>query len=325
MGQQDFQRKQLIAWLDRRGYTVIDLVLLAGDVSPRQYLRVELAGSRSVILACYPPSMRSTCRRFAATTSLLDAVGVRVPAVLDEDCNAGLMLLEDTGRATLYNQAAMGWRRLSIYYERAVELIGRIAELPPEQVAQLNPTLDEELLRKELQQAWELYLVPRSLTGDKSLSRRLRAALDRLCSHLGCEEPVPCHRDFMARNLVPEDPSGLVVLDHQDLRLGPPLYDVASLFNDSLFPPRWMENQLLSRMLDTPARRLSFHRAAAQRTLKAVGTFAAFLKAGYDRHEKLIAPTMRRALYHLDRLPETEALGTQLGSLWAPVIDATSD
>ena len=58
---------------------------------------------------------------------------------------------------------------------------------------------------------------------------------------------MPCHRDFMVRNLMPlRGRRGLVVLDHQDLRLGPPLYDLASLLNDTLFPPPEAEEALLA-------------------------------------------------------------------------------
>ena len=82
---------------------------------------------------------------------------------------------------------------------------------------------------------------------DPALAAALRAALDTLCASLGDEPPVPCHRDFMVRNLMPLPNGALVVLDHQDLRLGPPLYDLASLLNDTLFPPPAAEEALLAK------------------------------------------------------------------------------
>nr|HPK65586.1 phosphotransferase [Thermoanaerobaculia bacterium] len=51
---------------------------------------------------------------------------------------------------------------------------------------------------------------------------------------------MACHRDYMVRNLLPVgdgEVAAVGVIDHQDLRLGPPWYDLASLCNDSLFPP----------------------------------------------------------------------------------------
>jgi aminoglycoside/choline kinase family phosphotransferase len=138
----------------------------------------------------------------------------------------------------------------------------------------------------------------------------------------------------MARNLVPRprprpaasgDEAALVVLDHQDLRLGPPGYDLASLLNDSLFPPAELEEGWLARVLPPgEAPRLAYHRAAAQRTLKAVGTFAAFARRGSDRHLPLIPPTLERALYHLGRLPEGRKLAPELERRWRQAASAAS-
>ena len=121
----------------------------------------------------------------------------------------------------------------------------------------------------------------------------------------------------MARNLVPlPEPPELAVLDHQDLRMAPPLYDLASLLNDSLYPPADLEGELVAGVLDSPDERLDYHRAAAQRTLKAVGTFLAFARRGDGRHRRLVRPTLERALAHLRQLPEMERLGLQINGLW---------
>ena len=73
---------------------------------------------------------------------------------------------------------------------------------PADTLAELNPTLGRELLARELQQTWELFLEPQGLVSDPALAADLREALGRLCENLGAEEPVPCHRDFMVRNLM---------------------------------------------------------------------------------------------------------------------------
>jgi aminoglycoside/choline kinase family phosphotransferase len=124
----------------------------------------------------------------------------------------------------------------------------------------------------------------------------------------------------MARNLMPLEEDGraaLVVLDHQDLRLGPPAYDLASLLNDTLFPPPELEERLLARAgWSAPAKRQGYHRTAAQRSLKAIGTYASFANRGARRHLPLIAPTLRRALAHLAYLPEAEPLLPAIGVRW---------
>jgi hypothetical protein len=301
---------------------------MAGDVSRRCYVRLRLVDGGTAILALYPADLEATCRRYLASGEMLAGAGVRVPAVHDQDCAAGWALVEDLGERTLYEHAGQPWPELAGYFEDAVGILGRIRTLPAAAVAALNPPLDRELLARELRQTRELFLEPLGFAGRGDLGRRLETALATVCDRLGAELPVPCHRDFGARNLVPLAPAAaggpaaarVGVLDHQDLRLGPPAYDLASLLNDSLFPPPELEERLLEAA--GPARE-SYHRAAGQRTLKAIGSYAAFARQGSARHLPLIPPTLARALEHLRRLPEASALAPRLAELWRPVLAGT--
>jgi len=122
----------------------------------------------------------------------------------------------------------------------------------------------------------------------------------------------------MVRNLMPAGgPPSLAVMDHQGLRLGPPLYDLASLLNDTVFLSAESEEQILEDCLSSAEELPSFHRVAAQRTLKAAGTYARFVRQGLRRHEPLIVPTFERALAHLARLPDMADLASWLGERWA--------
>jgi aminoglycoside/choline kinase family phosphotransferase len=294
---------------------------LPGDVSPRRYYRLVLADGTTAILANYPEEVRATCPRFLRTTEILDGAGVRVPRVLAGDCGAGWMLVEDLGPRTLGEWGReRPWSELAGYFEHALGIAGRISRLPAGEIAGLNPTLGGELLARELAQTWDLFLEPEGLVRDAALAVDLRAALDAVCERLGAEPPVPCHRDFMVRNLMPLPDGTLVVLDHQDLRLGPPFYDLASLLNDTLFPPAAMEEVLLAAALPSAGDGIRYHRAAAQRTLKAVGTYAKFARLGAKRHLPLIGPTLARFVKHFSMIPEGETLAARLGEIWSPAI-----
>ena len=297
-----------------------EIIHLTGDVSPRRYARLVLEDGATAILATYPDEVRDVCPRFLRTTELLTGAGVRVPRVVAASCEQGWMLLEDFGPRTLGEQRERPWSELRLELARALEMIRRIAALPAGEVAGLNPLLGRDLLRRELDQTWDLFLAPHGLTGGPALTEAFRTALDALCESLGAETPVPCHRDFMVRNLMPTAEGGLAVLDHQDLRLGPPAYDLASLLNDTLFPPAEVEEELLAAAPGT-ADRLSYHRAAAQRTLKAVGTYTKFSLRGANRHLPLIPPTLARCLHHLGRTPEGASVAGDLARAWEPVLE----
>lgn len=315
----------LDTWLAEQGWEGTDHEPLAGDVGHRRYRVLSREGSGGerevVVLAAYPAALRESCRRFITTTELLAGAGVRVPRILAADCELGAMLVEFLGDRTL-NEWAEGrsWDEIGPRFDAALEAARRIAELEPEAVADLSPPLDAALLSRELRLTEESFLAPSGLLQGE-LGRRVEVTLEALADAIAEVPPRPCHRDFMVRNLVPRDGAdggggGVAVLDHQDLRLGPPLYDLASLLNDSLFPPPEIERRMLEEWCGGVDRRLEYHRVAAQRTLKAVGSYAMATAEGKDFHRHRISPTFERALDHLSRVPEASATADALGRRW---------
>jgi len=318
----DHDLEALGQWLAAAGFDLRHARPLPGDVSPRRYQRLTAGGGATAILALYPTELRAACARFARSTAILDGAAVPVPRVLGADCDRGWMLLEDLGEVTVADLAPRPWSELGRYFEDAAGLAARIAALPPDLVRGLNPPLDRALLARELAQTRQALLEPRGLLPPEGgPATPLDDALDELCRLLAEEPPVPCHRDFMARNLMPRDGGRVAVLDHQDLRLGPPAYDLASLLNDTLFPPPALERALRDAAFPGAAGSMRYHRAAAQRTLKAAGTYAAFARRGHDRHLPLIGPTLRRFLRHFGKVPEGARLAPHLERGWGRVLD----
>lgn len=301
----------LLSWLREEGLAARFLEALAGDVSTRRYYRAESHDGRSIVAVRYPSDQRATCPRFVATSELLAAAGIRVPALLAVDCDRGFMALEDAGPRTLAEIALGEWRRADAWYPAAVSTARKIGRLDTAAVASLNPPLDSSRLRWELDQTISVFLRPSGGLG-RAGRRFVETLFDDLCARIGADGMVPCHRDFMVRNLVPGARAGdLVVLDHQDLRLGPPAYDLASLLNDTLFPDELRVARLLGGEPDE-----QFHRTAAQRALKAVGTYAGAASRGNRRHLPLLRPTLERALGHLALLPESAGEVERLRAAW---------
>lgn len=313
-------------WLEGLALKPIEVTPISGDVSARRYFRArfnqDVGIGTSAIVAVYPTELKAVCRLFRKTSRLLENQGIRVPRILADDCDRGFMLLEDLGPQTLFDQREEDWTVLEPQLVAARQIIDRLQALPMAAVEQLSPPLGAELLRSELEMTWRVYLEPQGLCGKAEESRRLANALDTLCLRLDEAEPVPSHRDFMARNLVPLRSASepvLAVLDHQDLRLAPPAYDVASLCNDSLYPPPDVVDRILG-----PVEKESYHRASAQRTLKIVGTFVSFAHQGFDRYLELVGTTMTRFLYHFGRLPEGESLVSGLEARWIARLECDS-
>ena len=318
---QESSRQRHLAWLRERGFEAEEIEELRGDVSSRSYCRVRSPGGRSAVLASYPVDLQPACQRFLTTTGILEEIEIPVPTVLEADCQSGLILLEDVGDRSLFDLTGLTWVELVPLLEQAVDFASRIRALPADRIGPLNPVLDAALLWQEIEKTWTVFLRPRKLTGSPGLTKALESALHDLCETLGAEPPLANHRDFMARNLMlPSRSSPPVVIDHQDLRLGPRFYDLASLMNDSLFPPHPLESALLSDLIQTEEDRASYRRAAIQRTLKATGTFAAFAEQGDERHLALIPPTLTRTLHHLEQLAETHALAGPLRQIWEPFL-----
>jgi len=311
-------REELFDFLETHGWGCDPEAVeaLPGDLSQRHYFRVRTRDGRSMLVAHYPEEMRATQGRFVEAARLLVVAGVAVPEVLATDSTRGFMALADLGERTVYDLARAG-APVGRYVLDAIDQAARVAALDGSAVAALgSPPLDRELLRRELRATFEHVLDPRGLAALGGAGERFRAALHEVCDRLGDDPLRPCHRDFMARNLMPLAGDRVAVIDFQDLRFGPPAYDAASLLNDSLFPGADEEERMLAVALRDGVSRDAYSRAVVQRTLKAAGTFARFAATGKTRHLPLIAPTLARAVPHLSRLPETSAPFVAVETWW---------
>ncbi len=331
-GDRDTWRPVLDA-LAGAGWAPVSFQPLAGDVSARRYGRLRLASGEQRVVCSYPDDMKDVAARFVGATELLASVAVPTPRVDQHSLEHPVwVLLEDLGPRTLFERWKEAGGAAEVNLGRrlaeARELIGRIQLLPPDKVQALgSPPLDRALLMTELDQTWEGFLKPQGLVADPELAEQLRAVCAAICERLDSATSVPCHRDFMARNLMLRAPAAvppggaeeLVVIDHQDLRLGPPCYDLASLLNDTLTLSVRERQEHLSALQEDADRIAQYHAAAAQRTLKIAGTFAYFATVGSDRYLQLIPPAVRRFLDALDALPEGRELAPWLRRAWASV------
>jgi len=301
---------------------------LAGDASHRQYYRVCVEGESSRVLLFETAPFETQYDFFLLMATFLESNGFPVPQVLESYPEQGVVVLEDLGSRSLqqhFTDAEPAEQRQR--YEEAVDLLIRLqrvgsAALEPS-VPAYHYALDGVRFRRELDYFHEHYaggLLGRLSATDES---ELRHDLQELAERAGRPgDRVLCHRDFHSRNLMLSSRGSggqpqLVMIDFQDARLGPRTYDLASLLEDAYVS---VSAELASAMKERFVAALPWQPAvdtfendyavvAAQRTLKAVGTFAGQATLQGNRSYLAFIPRAMACAHHaLSNLPEFSGL-----------------
>lgn len=250
---------------------------MACDASQRRFFRLPVSAGQSVVLMLYPAEAEDTVRHHAAVFRWAWRQGLPVPRLLVE-LPEGLVV-EDLG-----TQGARD--ALATSPEAAQEqLLGVLAAFQACRGAfALNPPFDSQLFMRELQQFLDF----------AGFSQPPVPLLQVFCQYLAqalTTHPYRlCHRDLHLDNLL-ATPSGLKTVDFQDLRLGPDTYDAASLLRErggsTLIPESFLARaaQELGWEGDWQTR---FVQCAAQRGLKALGTFLKLASQGRNEYRRLI-------------------------------------
>ena len=309
------------------GAEEISLAALAGDASDRTYLRLHLhpapAGTPDtyVLMRLSQPWEPGDDRKELPYVNIgrhLAACGVPVPGLHVDAARTGCLLLEDVGDETLQDRlASCDDAERTALYEEALDILVRIQARGTEagggDCQALRYAFDEETFLRELR-----FFRTHALEGlwENRLDEADRQEVDRhfqLVCRRACEGPqVLTHRDYHSRNLMVRG-GGLVVLDFQDARLGPPAYDLVSLLRDAYVRLDVGEEERLKGSYLRKARAAGLHidegpafeegytLAAVQRNLKAIGTFSFQARVlGVDRYLPYIPDTLASARRAMD-------------------------
>lgn len=267
---------------------------MPGGASTRRYLRVRTP--EASLVAMFVPDARpeeitagavSARWPFLEVHELLHGRGVRVPGVVAEACEQGLLLLEDLGDETLAAFLERAPSRRAEIYRVAVTDLARaqraLAALPEGSVIATR-AFDETLLRWELDhfREWGLDARDRALPAEERA--RFDAIADRLARRIAAWPRGFVHRDYQSRNLMvrASDSLELVWIDFQDALLGPRVYDLVALLNDSYqsfdrdFIEARLDDYATARGMDAAERAAigrEFDAVTVQRKLKDAGRF----------------------------------------------------
>ncbi|HEV8694355.1 MAG TPA: phosphotransferase, partial [Lysobacter sp.] len=205
------------------------------DAGFRSYWRGN-ALDGTVIVMDSPPELEDP-KPWLRIRDLLEAAGVRVPAVLARDVDAGFLLLEDLGVDTYLH--VIGPDNADALFDDAVTQLLKIQAMEcPADV----PPYDEAFLARELH-LFEEWFLGRHLginldCGDMD---KLEVVYRRLIDNALAQPQVFVHRDFMPRNLMPVA-GGPAVIDFQGALHGPIAYDAISLYRDAFLS--WPEDRV---------------------------------------------------------------------------------
>jgi NDP-sugar pyrophosphorylase family protein/aminoglycoside/choline kinase family phosphotransferase len=333
----------------------VSLRLLQGDGSARRVVRaVRGAESRILVLpavedagaaSIYPrrggPGIPDETATFAYVAAHLERLGVPVPHIYALDPESRILALEDLGDTLVYD-AVLASRvaapergsdgggahpgssaaALQDVYEEALDILRRMQAPPPEPfdpARTLNPDYDAAFILRFESGYFFREMVRGHCRIEATDPAGLEADFTRAAHRALSGAPrVFMHRDYQSRNLM-RTPRGLVVIDFQGARLGPPEYDLATLVLDPYADlPEVLRLDLVERFLDRAPRttgertaaRCRFRACGINRMLQTLGAFA-YLggqlgKPGFLEH----APAALLRLQELseDEYPHLEAL-----------------
>jgi aminoglycoside/choline kinase family phosphotransferase len=275
------------------------LQLIAGDASDRKFFRCR-EGDASFICMQFPSwrgGYGGDPLSWLGMHHVLEQWRLPVPAVVHVDESNACIWTTDLGDHFLnrdlgslpFDARRPEHHKTFTQYQEALKLL--IAAQYPMVHGELqhpakNRFFDQEKLLFELNFFGEHFL--QGLL-ECEIPESLRQEWLGLATEIAKFEPVLCHRDYHARNLMVCN-DAVHWIDFQDARLGPHLYDVVSLLRDSYvrFHPDTREqlfqdyfgylNQARVANGKDPMTAAGFHRerlmVGLQRNIKALGSFA---------------------------------------------------
>ena len=331
----------LLARLGRGGLDQ-ELESMPGGASTRRYFRAHLSSGTTVVAMFVPERDKpeeihkeaagaapAALRRwpFLEVADLLRSRGVHVPRVLGEDTERGWLLLEDLGDDTLANYLLRCPGEKPALYTRAVRDLARaqaeLADLPNDSIVRTR-AFDQDLIRWEIDHFREWGLEARGTQLAAEDRATFDALGDRMARKIAAFSQGFTHRDYQSRNLMVREQE-LVWIDFQDALLGPRVYDLVALLNDSYqeFDRAFVEARLDEyaaaaglNAAERPKLGYEFDLVTVQRKLKDAGRFvfidrvkqnASFLRFVTPTIHKVKA-SLARLAPHDDDMRQLEAL-----------------
>lgn len=270
---------------------VKEIEKLTGDASTRQYFRLFCANSDTFVASVYQEVFDEESHPFCDVTKLFLSSKLPVPKIVAVSGRFGIMVMEDLGDTRLQDWLlTLSKEDYKAAYKEAISLIISIQNATPQ--AYIQNSISSRLAFDKAKLMWELdffyqhyfssYLQVKLNSQEE---KDLRNELETIAEELSERPRVLCHRDFHSRNLMLYQGQQYII-DHQDARMGPESYDIASLLRD---PYVELSEEMITELYNffveqkiavgasqkwAEEIKLEFELMTVQRIVKAIGTYA---------------------------------------------------
>ena len=272
--------------LESRGINnFTNFAILKGDASTRSYYRIQNP-NYSYIIMDYNHPLDDHSKDFLSIQNCLENYDIPVPHIYWFDESCGLIMLEDLGDETL-QKITMQKRKnnLEHLYDGVFQILLNMQQIP-----RMNnrgeKTLQRSFSLKKFYDElvfFETHFMHKLCRMDLSskYADDLHEIFYCICQEITDMQFVFTHRDFHSRNIMVKN-NAYFLIDFQDARWGPVLYDLSSYLRDAYVRlPEDLIRMTRNRFYKFVSHHFSgsnhfrekFAYTCIQRNLKALGTF----------------------------------------------------
>ena len=260
---------------------------IRSDASFREFFRLQKGKKTSIVVIAKKERFKNLVA-YSVINKFLRKEGINTPKLISQHFKEGIMEIQDFGANTLLHHVKRSKNKLNLY-KNCVDVILKIQKIKPIRKIKFSSNKHLNLstynianLQKESDLFFDWYL--KGVLGKKKFSKykiMIKQELRRLYKKIFFKNKFIVHRDFHVSNIMPTKKK-LGVIDTQDLILGNPMYDVASLIDDvRVKVPYQIKNKTYDYYLKNcsiekdqiPLLKNDFHILSIQRNLKILGIF----------------------------------------------------
>ena len=210
---------------------------IRSDASFREFFRLKKGNKTSIIVTARKERFRNLIA-YSAINKFLRGKGIHTPKTISQHYSEGIMEIEDFGDNTLLHFVRKSKNILPLY-KKSIDVILKLQKIKPINKIKIksnqNLKFDNYNL-KNLHKESDLFLnwyLPGILGKRKSkkFKTKIKIELNKLYKQIYFKNKFIVHRDFHISNIMPIRRK-LGIIDTQDVILGNPMYDVASLIDD---------------------------------------------------------------------------------------------